>query len=146
MPFAKGKPRPAGAGRRKGTPNHGTERARRLISEEADKEIVDKVIEAAKLNDPDARRIYFRHLRPPLPRVEAFIGPIDYTAPTTPEEARVMILVLGGRLARSEISLEAHNALLDNLKAYLGDKAAEQERRLSELENAFLDESMENDG
>jgi hypothetical protein len=28
-----------------------------------------------------------------------FIGPIDYTVPTTPEEARAMILVLGERVA-----------------------------------------------
>ena len=46
-----------------------------------------------------------------------------------------MILVLGERVARGELSIEAHAVLLDNLKAYLGDKAAEQERRVSELED-----------
>ena len=54
MQFAKGKPRAANAGRRKGTPNRGTERARRLISEADDKTIVDKVVKDAKANNPAA--------------------------------------------------------------------------------------------
>jgi len=66
---------------------------------------------------------------------QTFIEPVDYTAPTTPEEARATILVLGERVARGELSIEVHAVLLDNLKAYLGDKAAEQERRVSELED-----------
>jgi uncharacterized protein with von Willebrand factor type A (vWA) domain len=68
---------------------------------------------------------------------QTFIGPIDYTAPATPEEARAMILVLGERVARNEISVEAHEVLLNNLRAYLGDKAAEQQRTLDDLEDAL---------
>jgi len=47
------------------------------------------------------------------------------------------ILVLGERVARNEISVEAHEVLLNNLRAYLGDKAAEQQRTLDDLENAM---------
>jgi hypothetical protein len=47
MSFPKGKPLPANSGR-KGTPNPGAERARRLISEDDDKQIVERVIAGAK--------------------------------------------------------------------------------------------------
>jgi hypothetical protein len=39
-------------------------------------------------------------------------------------------------VAQNEISIEAHDVLLGNLRAYLGDKAAEQQRTLDELEDA----------
>jgi hypothetical protein len=42
------------------------------------------------------------------------IGPIGYSAPATTEEARAMILVLGERVARNEISIESHDVLLGN--------------------------------
>jgi len=93
------------------------------------------VIADAKIKDVEARRLYFRYVRPPPPR-ETFVGPIDYAAPKTIEEARLRILALGERLAKREISVEAHNALVDNLKAYLSDKATEQQKRLDELEDA----------
>jgi uncharacterized protein with von Willebrand factor type A (vWA) domain len=48
-----------------------------------------------------------------------------------------MILVLGERVARNEISNETHDVLLGNLSAYLGDKAAEQQRMLDDLEDAM---------
>jgi hypothetical protein len=76
--------------------------------------------------------IHFRFLRPSS-RWETFIGPIDYKAPGTVEEARAAILALGERLAKGEISIEAHDALLNGIKAYLGDKAAEQQRQLDQL-------------
>jgi hypothetical protein len=136
MTFLRGKPRPANSGRRKGTPNRGTVRERRLLAEGDDKTIVDGIIRDAKNADPEARRLYLRHLRPP-PSRQTFVGPIDYVAPKTVAAAREAILTLGERLARNEISVEAHNALVDNLKAYLGDKAAEQHRKLDELEEAL---------
>ena len=135
-PFAKGASKPAGSGRRAGTPNRGTERARRLISEADDKAIVDQIVRDAKANNPHALQVYFRHLRPPTPK-ETYVGPVDYTAPKTIEEARALILELGERLARREIPLEAHDALLNGVKAYLSDVTAEQERRLSALEEAL---------
>jgi hypothetical protein len=122
-------------GRRKGTPNKGTERERRLIAEGDDKAIVDRVVNDAKAGDAEARRVYFRHLRPPPS--ETFIGPLDYKAPETVEQARAAILMLGERLAQRQISVEAHDALVNGIRAYLGDKAAEQQRKLDELEDAL---------
>ena len=60
-----------------------------------------------------------------------------YAAPTTVEEARALILGLGERLARGEISVIAHDALINGLKVYLGDKAAEQEKILARLETSL---------
>jgi hypothetical protein len=134
MPFAKGKPRPANSGRRPGSPNKGTERARRLISEADDKAIVDQVVRDAKANNPHAIGVYFRYLRPPTPR---YISPIDYAAPTTIEGARVLILELGERLAKGEIPTELHDSLVNGIRVFLADKAVEQERILARLE-AFL--------
>jgi hypothetical protein len=122
-------------GRRKGTPNKGTERERRLIAEGDDTEIVKQVIANAKAGDVEARRVYFRFLRPSRP--ETYIGPIDYEAPKSVEEGRAVILELGERLVKREISVEAHDALVNGIRAYLGDKAAEQQKKLDELEDAL---------
>ena len=78
--------------------------------------------------------------------IERLIGPareapeqtflsLDYSAPTTPEEARASILVLGERAARGEISTQAYDVLIGNLRAYLSDRAVEQEQKLTALEN-----------
>jgi hypothetical protein len=109
MPFARGKPSPAGAGRRKGTPNRGTERARRLISEADLEAIVKQVVEGAKLGDPDARRTYFRYLRPPTPR---FAGTIDLEPPKTAQEARGAIAKITSLIARAESTASTGPALL----------------------------------
>jgi hypothetical protein len=71
-------------------------------------------------------------LRPPTPR---FLTPIDYTPPQSLEEARATFLSLSERLMAGEIPLEAHDALVAGLKAYLGDMTAEQEKRLARLED-----------
>ena len=63
-----------------------------------------------------------------------FVGLADYVAPATPEEARAFILKLGERLARREVSVEAHDALIGGLQTFLGDKAAEQEKKLEAFE------------
>jgi hypothetical protein len=135
--FAKGQPRPPNGGRRKGSANKGTVRARLLIAEGEDKKIVDKTIAEAKAGSVHAQALYYKFLRPPPPRSELFIGPIEYTKPTDVESAREAILALGERAARREISVEAHDVLVNGLKAYLGDKAAEQQRKLDELEEAL---------
>ena len=132
--FTKGKPKTGG--RRRGTSNRGTERARRLISEGDDKEIVDAIVRDAKNNDVEARRLYLRHLRPPPPR-ETFVGPIDYTKPKTVEEARAALLELGVRLAKHEISVELHDSLIAGIKAYLADRTVEQEERLMRIEDTL---------
>jgi hypothetical protein len=131
--FEKGRPRHPQAGRRAGTPNRRADRARHLISEIDDQAIVAAVIEAAKAGPGEARALYFRFLRLPLPRSETFIGPIGYVRPRTPEEAREKVLELGEHLAKGEISIEAHDALVGGLRIYLGDRAAEQQRQLDQL-------------
>jgi hypothetical protein len=73
----------------------------------------------------------------PPARSETYIGPLDYNAPQTVGEARAALLALGEQLAKSEISVEAHDALVGGLRAYLGDKAADPQRKLDELEEAL---------
>ena len=66
---------------------------------------------------------------------EMFLSPVDYTAPKTPEEARQTVLSLGERLARGALSLQAHDALVAGLRAYLGDAAMALEEQVAELED-----------
>ena len=121
-------------GKLPGERNRATLMAERLLSKDVTA-AMRKIGEAVRAGDPWALKFIGERFVPLTSR-QTFIGPIDYTAPTTPEEARAMILALGERVARNEISVEAHAVLLDNLRAYLGDKAAEQQRTLDELENA----------
>ena len=79
----------------------------------------------------------YQHPRPAPTRAGTFVRVKGYAAPKTVEAAREAILELGLLLAKGEISVEAHDALVGGLKAYLGDKAAEQQKKLDELE-AFL--------
>jgi hypothetical protein len=76
----------------------------------------------------------YQHPKPAPTRTETFVAIDGYAAPKTPEEARQAILELGLLLAKGGISVEAHDALVGGLKAYLGDKAAEQQKILDELE------------
>jgi hypothetical protein len=138
MTFVKGTPKPPNSGRRKGSVNKGTIRERLLVTQSADREIVNKVLEEAKAGDIEARRLYFRYLRPPMH--ECFILPTEYRAPTNVEEARALVLELGERLTKGELSLQAHDALVGGLRAYLADKAAEHEHRLAELEDVIRNE------
>ena len=77
----------------------------------------------------------YQHPRPYAGK-ETFTAAIDYETPKT-VEAREAILALGERLAKGEISVELHDGLINGLRAFLGDKAAEQERRLAELEESL---------
>ena len=125
--FAKGKPRPSNAGRRKGSPNKGTERARRLISEADDKAIVDRVVREAKENtNPESTRIYFRYLRPPQPRT-TYAEPIDLQPPKTAQEAREAIGRITSMIAKAEIDGEHGSRIIAGLEAFLGARAAELE-------------------
>jgi hypothetical protein len=110
---------------------------RRLLAafDDDDKAIVERVILAARNGDPEATRIYFRFLRP-SPAREMFVRPVSYAKPETVEEARATLLVLGVRLARGEISIEAHDTLVGGLKVYLSDRAAEQQKQLDALEDS----------
>ena len=122
-------------GKLPGERNRATLMAERLLSKDA-AAAMRKIGAAAKAGEPWALKFIGERFVPLTSR-QTFIGPIDYVAPTSPEEARAMILALGERVARNELSIEAHAVLLDNLRAYLGDKAAEQQRTLDDLENAM---------
>jgi len=124
--FAKGKPRPPNAGRRKGSPNKGTERARRLISEADDKAIVDQVVRDAKANNPHALQVYFRYLRPPVSRTTS-VWPIDLEPPKNAQEARDAIARITSMIAKAEIDGEHGARVIAGLEAFLSARAAELE-------------------
>ena len=77
----------------------------------------------------------YQHAKPAPVASETFIGLDGYTAPTSPQEARELILTLGERMARREVSVEAHDALVGGLKVYLGDQAMALEEQVAELED-----------
>lgn len=79
----------------------------------------------------------YQHSKPAPSHTETFVAVDSYEEPKTVEEARALILKLGARLARGEISVVAHDALVNGLRAYLGDKAAEQEKILARLETSL---------
>jgi hypothetical protein len=79
----------------------------------------------------------YQRPKPAPSHTEAFVAVDGYEEPKTVEEARSLILKLRVRLARGEISVIAHDALVAGLKAYLGDRASEQQKRLDELEESL---------
>jgi hypothetical protein len=66
----------------------------------------------------------YQRPKPTPSHTEAFVAVEGYEEPKTVEEARALILTLGARLAKGEVSVQAHDALINGLKAYLGDKAS----------------------
>jgi hypothetical protein len=111
-------------GRRPGSPNRGTERARRLISEADDEVIVTRVITGAKAGEPEALRTYFRYLRPPTPR---FLNLIALEPPKTAQEARDAIARITSMVAMGEVDGEHGGRVIAGLEAFLGARAAELE-------------------
>jgi hypothetical protein len=97
-----------------------------------DRVILDRIIAEAKAGDPNARNLYLRYIRPHQ-RPETILDPVDYKSPESLAEARETVLKLSQRLAKGEISLEMHDALINDLRAYLGDKAVDQQRQLDQL-------------
>jgi hypothetical protein len=124
MSFAQGRAKTGG--RRKGSPNKGTERARRLISEADDRAIVDQIVRDAKANNPAALTLYFRYLRPPLSRTTS-VWPIDLEPPKSAQEARDAIAKLTSMIARAEIDGEHGSRIIAGLEAFLSARAAELE-------------------
>jgi hypothetical protein len=61
--------------------------------------------------------------------------PVDYEVPQSVEEARGAILKLSQRLAKGEIAVEMHDALVNDLRVYLADKALDQQRELDRLKS-----------
>jgi hypothetical protein len=140
MSFTSGSPKPANSGRKKGARNKRTLAASPKTYPDALEHLAKAVANDDGTVTPDLKLraaigvATYQHPKPAPFRTETFIGPIDYTAPKTPEEARQTILDLGERMARREISVEAHDALINGIRACLNDKAAEQEQRLADLE------------
>jgi hypothetical protein len=145
MSFANGHPKTGG--RKKGSRNKRTlDAAPRL-------DALDHIEKVMATDDgtisPDVRLraaialAMYQHPRLSPSHTEAFVTVDSYTSPKTPDEARQAILTLGERLAQGEVSVQAHDALVGGLKAYLSDKAAEQQRRLDELEDALRQEESQ---
>jgi hypothetical protein len=124
MPFAKGHPKPPNSGKRKGSVNKGTERARRLIAEGDDKAIVDKVVHDAKAGDPVARTVYFRFLRPPTPQPKFVPASIGLKPAATAKEAAAQIAAVVARLDAGDLDLESSHALIEGLRAFVAAYSA----------------------
>jgi hypothetical protein len=116
--FYRGMPKTPGSGRRKGTPNKGTERARRLIAEGDDKAIITRIIEGAKTGDPVSQGLYLRFLRPPPPRFTP--APVGLAPPTSAEEAVRQIAEMVARVGDGAMDFESAHALIEGLKAFVG--------------------------
>jgi hypothetical protein len=84
--FAKGHAHNPRSGRPKGSPNKGTTRAKRLIADADDEDIVKQTVAAAKTGDIAAQQLYYRFLRPPRPRLNP--TPVEIPRPTTIEDVR----------------------------------------------------------
>lgn len=126
MPFAKGAPKPAASGKKKGSVNKATLAARKLVTGADDKAIVTRVVEQAKVGDNVAIGYYLRFLRPPVPRSTA-IAPIELEPPTNAQEARDAIALITSMVAKGEADAVHGGAVIAGLQAYLNAKAAEFE-------------------
>jgi hypothetical protein len=143
--FARGKPRPANSGRKKGVRNRST----LAVESKGYPDALDHLATVMAAHDdptitPDLRLraaiglAAYQHPKPTPARDETFVGPVaGYRPPKTVDEARAAVLEFGARLAKREISVEAHDALVGGLRVYLGDRAAEQQRQLDRLEDAL---------
>ena len=137
MSFARGQPRPANAGRKKGARNKRTLAAAARPDALAHLEKVMTSTDGTITPDLKLRAaIALAQYQYPKPAL-TFVAVDGYEEPKTVEEARTLILKLGARLAKGEISVTAHDALVAGLKAYLGDRAAEQQKILDELADSL---------
>ena len=125
MPFAKGAPKPAASGKKKGSLNKATIAARKLV-EADDKDIIDKLKATAKGGDLTAIGLYLRYLRPPLPRSTA-VAPIELEPPKNAQDAREAIAKVTSMVAKGEVDSTHGGAVIAGLQAYLNAKAAEFE-------------------
>ena len=128
MAFASGAPRHPNAGRKKGSRN------RRTLAAESARNYPDGLAYLARVMQSDDDPLVtpdmklkaaicisqYQHAKPAPVASETFIGLDGYAAPKCPQEARELILTLGERMARREVSVEAHDALVGGLKVYLG--------------------------
>jgi hypothetical protein len=128
-PFTQGTPRPANSGRKQGARN------KRTVPAEAYPDALAHLTAVMTAKDdplitPELKLraaiglAAYQRPKPTPSHTEASVAVEGYEEPKTVEEARALILTLGARLAKGEVSVQAHDALINGLKAYLGDKAS----------------------
>ncbi len=106
MAFARGKPRPANSGRRKGSRNKSTLAGAPKTYPGALEHLAKVMTSADGTITPDLKLraavalAQYQHSKPTPARGGTLIDPIPYMAPKTVEEARSLILELGERLAK----------------------------------------------
>jgi hypothetical protein len=122
MAFAKGHPKYGG--KRKGSVNKGTERAKRLIAETDDAAIVRQTVANAKVGDVASQGLYYRFLRPPTPKPKYIGRPVDLRPVATAKEALAQLAEIVGRVASGELDLEGSQALIEGLKAFVAAYSA----------------------
>jgi hypothetical protein len=129
--FAKGHAHNPRSGRPKGSPNKGTVRERKLISQADDAKIVKQVVEAAKAGDRPAWQIYFRFLRPAPSRAVTFAAKtIELRKVTTLEEAGEETLRVTAAVAAGELDHDTGSFIISAVRTFmdtLGAVKAEQE-------------------
>ena len=142
MQFAKGKPRPANSGRRKGSLN------KRTIAAAARPDALahlEKVI--ASTDDPTitpdlklrAAIALAQYQHPKPTPTKAVSQPIDLEPPKNAQEARDAIARLTSMIAKAEIDGEHGSRIIAGLEAFLSARAAELE---AEVEKHRAEEDL----
>jgi hypothetical protein len=119
MPFVKGMKKVGG--RKRGTPNKKSRKE--VVTKTAAEQIVERIVRKALRGSIEHEKLFLRFLRP---RLQTFLGPIPFVVPRDAEEARAAILSLAGQLASAKLSLELHDALVNDLRVYLGAVAVDK--------------------
>jgi hypothetical protein len=117
MTFVKGQPKPPNGGRKKGTPNKGSIRAKLLVAEADDSAIVKQVVDLAKGGSALHQSIYFRFLRPPAPKPKVNPTPVAVRTPKTVEEVREINGELLAKVLAGKLDLDAAQVAAGLLKA-----------------------------
>lgn len=136
MSFARGQPRPANAGRKKGARNKRTIAAAAAAAPPPFNALAFLAKVAATANDPTvswelrvrAAGILAQYQAPrPFPLRQATGAPVDFPPPKSAQEARDMIAELASKMAREEIDRDYASDVISSLKAYLDARAADLE-------------------
>jgi hypothetical protein len=125
----------ASRGRPKGARDRASAIAEKLFAADITG-IAKKVVEAAKNGESWACKLIIERLIGPAREAPTplYIGPVAYAEPKTVDEARAMILVLGGRVARGEISVPAHDVRqFARLSQRHSGRTAKENRRSRDL-------------
>ena len=151
MTFARGQPRPANAGRKKGSRNKHTIAAASAFASTS--QYPDALAYLAKVmtsaNDPlvtpdmrlRAATVLAQDQAPrPFPLRQVTGAPFDFALPKTAQEARDLIAELTSKMAREEIDREYAGDVIAGLKAFLDARAADLE---AEVERHRAEEAGE---